>query len=100
MANAISKELPDSCDRVLTIPYPLPFSADQCVPIEHRPKRVLYTGRIHPKKGYSNWCVLGETTGRGTKEWSSDLSGHGKNKAEQAKYFRKDKVRSESQNRN
>ena len=51
VANAISKELPDGDNRILTIPYPLPFSTDQKVPIEQRPKRALYVGRIHPEKG-------------------------------------------------
>ena len=51
VANAISKELTDGDDRVLTIPYPLPFSTDQEEPFEQRPKRVLYAGRIHPEKG-------------------------------------------------
>lgn len=76
VANAISKELPDRDDRVLTIPYPLPFSADQCVPIEHRPKRVLYTGRIHPEKGVLElvraWRKLPDEV---QKEWSLRLVG-------------------------
>ena len=60
VANAISKELTDGDDRVLTIPYPLPFSTDQQEPFEQRPKRVLYAGRIHPEKGCSNWYVPGK----------------------------------------
>ena len=51
VADAVSKELPDGDKRVLAIPYPLPFSMNQQISMEQRPRRVLYAGRIHPEKG-------------------------------------------------
>jgi glycosyltransferase involved in cell wall biosynthesis len=51
VAHAVAAELPKGDDRVRTIPYPLPFSVPSHVPLADRPKRVLFTGRIHPEKG-------------------------------------------------
>ena len=76
VAHAVSKELPDGDNRILTIPYPLPFSTDQKVPIEQRPKRALYVGRIHPEKGLlelvNAWRKLPEDV---QTEWSLRLVG-------------------------
>ena len=51
VARAVAAELPKGDERVRTIPYPLPFSIPSNVPSAERPKRVLFTGRIHPEKG-------------------------------------------------
>jgi glycosyltransferase involved in cell wall biosynthesis len=51
VARAVAAELPKGDGRVRTIPYPLPFSIPTNVPLADRPKRVLFTGRIHPEKG-------------------------------------------------
>jgi glycosyltransferase involved in cell wall biosynthesis len=51
VAGAVAAELPKGDERVRTIPYPLPFPIPTNVPLAGRPKRVLFTGRIHPEKG-------------------------------------------------
>ena len=51
VARAVAAELPKGDERVRTIPYPLPFSVPSNVSLADRPKRVLFTGRIHPEKG-------------------------------------------------
>jgi glycosyltransferase involved in cell wall biosynthesis len=76
VADAVSKELPDGDERVLAIPYPLPFSISQQIFMEQRPKRVLYAGRIHPEKGVLElvhaWQRLPEEM---QKDWSLRLIG-------------------------
>ena len=70
MAQAVSEELSDGTDRVLTIPYPLPFSSKLEIQHKARPKRVLYAGRMHPEKGVLElvraWNSLAEPM---RKEW-------------------------------
>jgi glycosyltransferase involved in cell wall biosynthesis len=51
VARAVAAELRTGDERVRTIPYPLPFPIPTNVPLAERPKRVLFTGRIHPEKG-------------------------------------------------
>jgi glycosyltransferase involved in cell wall biosynthesis len=51
VARAVAAELKKGDDRVRTIPYSLPFSVPSHVPLADRPKRILFTGRIHPEKG-------------------------------------------------
>jgi glycosyltransferase involved in cell wall biosynthesis len=51
VARAVAAELRRGDERVHTIPYPLPFSIPSNVRLADRPKRVLFTGRIHPEKG-------------------------------------------------
>ncbi|MEK9772794.1 MAG: glycosyltransferase family 4 protein [Opitutae bacterium] len=73
---AVSKELSVQDDRVLTIPYPLPFADKDIIAVGDRPKCVLYTGRIHPEKGVLElvraWLRLPEAM---QKEWNLRLVG-------------------------
>ena len=76
VAQAVSEELSDGTDRVLTIPYPLPFSSKLEIQHKARPKRVLYAGRMHPEKGVLElvraWNSLPEPM---RKEWHLRLVG-------------------------
>ena len=76
VAQAVSEELSDGTDRVLTIPYPLPFSSKPEIQHKARPKRVLYAGRMHPEKGVLElvraWNCLAEPM---RKEWHLRLVG-------------------------
>ena len=76
VARAVAGELKEGDDRVLTIPYPLPFAVPSNVPLADRPKRILFTGRIHPEKGVLEllqaWQGLGESK-RG--DWTLRLVG-------------------------
>lgn len=76
VAQAVSYELGEGDDRVFTAPYPLPFPFSPSTPLEERPKRVLYAGRIHPEKGLLElvraWQRLPEEM---QKEWTLRLVG-------------------------
>ena len=53
VAQAIANEVPKRADRIIVIPYPAPspsMTADP-PPLDHRPKVILYVGRVHPEKG-------------------------------------------------
>jgi glycosyltransferase involved in cell wall biosynthesis len=52
IAREIRAQAPALADRVRVIPYPAPpVAKDGLRPINRRPKRILYAGRIHPEKG-------------------------------------------------
>jgi len=52
IAREIRAQAPNLADRVRVIPYPAPTVArDGVRPVNQRPKRILYVGRIHPEKG-------------------------------------------------
>lgn len=48
---AIERELPAACPRVLTVPNALPFEVATSTDLEGKLPLVLYVGRIHPEKG-------------------------------------------------
>jgi len=76
VAGAVSAELKQGDDRVRTIPYPLPFPQPQKVSVTDRPKRVLFTGRIHPEKGVLALVQAWQSLPRHlTNEWTLRLVG-------------------------
>ena len=93
VADAVIAELrPGDDARVKCIPYPLPFSMPHPVPLDARPKRVLFAGRIHPEKGVhyliEAWKSLpislqNEWTLRLIGPWRKEQGGAGKQFLEQ-----------------
>lgn len=52
VADEIRTQAPLLADRVRTVPYPAPESFSAAVlPVNERPRTVLYAGRVHPEKG-------------------------------------------------
>ena len=51
VAEAAKREIGTKSHKVSVMPYPIPWEIEPRLPIEGRPKRMLYFGRIHPEKG-------------------------------------------------
>ena len=51
IAKAVIREIPERENLVSVLPYPLGWSVPESNPLEDRPKRILYAGRLHPEKG-------------------------------------------------
>ncbi len=51
IAKAVKQEIPDREQLVSVLPYPLGWNVPEHEPIEGRPRRILYAGRLHPEKG-------------------------------------------------
>lgn len=51
VAKAVTKEIPERENLITVLPYPLGWNVPESNPLEDRPKRILYVGRLHPEKG-------------------------------------------------
>ena len=51
VAEVAKREMAIKSHKVSVIPYPIPWEIEPRLPIEDRPRRMLYFGRIHPEKG-------------------------------------------------
>jgi glycosyltransferase involved in cell wall biosynthesis len=51
VAKAVTREIPERENLITVLPYPLGWNVSESNPLEDRPKRILYAGRLHPEKG-------------------------------------------------